>query len=83
MAVLKFFVPGHLDGFELPFVRKLGITGKTGELGNPLMKISEADGERVEIWKFLDELNANFLSVVPIECIRHSPAVSPFRCLSL
>ncbi len=30
LAVLEFFVPGHLDGFEFGFVGSLRVAGKTG-----------------------------------------------------
>src|ERR1700680_2372301 len=36
LTILKFFVPRHLDGFELAFIGSSGIAGKTRKLGNPL-----------------------------------------------
>ena len=71
LVVLKFFVPGHLDGFELAFIRKLGIAGKTRKLGDPLVQVGEADSEGIEAGMLVRELNSDFFGVVPIECRRH------------
>src|SRR5260370_14077095 len=43
VPVLEFFVPGHLDGFELGFVGGGGIAGEAGELGDPFVHVGEAD----------------------------------------
>src|SRR5208282_4866184 len=50
LAVLKFFVPGHLDGFEFAFVRLLGIARKAGKRDHPFVEIGKADSERVRLW---------------------------------
>lgn len=67
MAVLIFFVPDHLDGFEFAFVRKLGIPVEAGEFRHPFVKVGEADGQRVGVWKFFRELEADFFGVVPVK----------------
>ena len=43
-AVLQFFVPGHLDGFEFGFVGVGGVAGEERELGDPFVHVGEADG---------------------------------------
>jgi len=70
-AALKFFVPGHLNGFEFAFVGEFRVTLEAGEFENPFMKIGEADGERVDVRMRFRELNADFLGVVPIKFVSH------------
>jgi hypothetical protein len=53
LAVLEFFVPGHLDGFEFAFVRSCWVAGKSRELGDPFVHIGEPDGERIGVGKFV------------------------------
>ena len=73
-AVLKFFVPGHLDGFEFAFVRELWVALEAGEFEDPFMKVGEADGERVYVRMLFHELDADFFGVVPIKFVRHLPS---------
>src|SRR5258708_37150249 len=47
LAVLEFFVPGHLDGFELGFVGSGGAAGRTRGRGGRLLHCREADSEGV------------------------------------
>lgn len=44
LGVLVLFVPGHLDGFQLFFVRGLRIVGELWQGHNPRMHIGESDG---------------------------------------
>ena len=53
LTVLEFFVPGHLDGFELGFVGGGGIAGEARELGNPFVQVGEADTEGIRVWEFI------------------------------
>ena len=71
MAVLKFFVPGHLDGFEFAFVRKLGVAREAGKFNDPFVEVRKADSERVGVGMFFGELDADFFGVIPIECVWH------------
>ncbi len=58
-SVPEFFVPGHLDGFELGFVGSGGIAGETGELGDPLVHVREADSERIGVRIFVGEADGD------------------------
>src|SRR2546428_9677851 len=71
LAVLEFLVPGHLDGFELGFVGGGGVAGEAGELGDPLVKIGEADGKRIGVRELVGEADGNVFEIVPTECWRH------------
>src|SRR5271156_1694258 len=72
LAFLEFFVPGHLNGFQLSFVRQLRVAGKSGQLDDPFVHVREAHGQRVHARMFFGELDADFLGVVPIKRLRHS-----------
>ena len=65
MAVLKFFVPGHLDGFEFAFVGGLGVAGETGELGDPFVHVGEADGERIGVGIFVGQRDGDVFDIGP------------------
>src|SRR6266850_5600792 len=71
LAVQEFFVPGHLDGFELGFVGGRGIAGKTREFGDPLVHVGEADGEWVGVREFVGEADSDVFKIVPTKCRRH------------
>src|ERR1700733_11945908 len=72
LAVLKFFVPGHLDGLELSFVRQFRVACESWKLDNPFIHIGEAYRQRVDAGMFFRQLDADFLGVVPIKRVRHS-----------
>src|SRR6266436_4193546 len=71
LAVLKFFLPGHLDGFELGFVGGGGVAGEAGKLSDPFVHIGEADGEGIGVWEFVGEGDGDVFEIVPAECWRH------------
>src|SRR6266704_4002955 len=71
LAVLEFFVPGHLDGFELGFIGSGGIAGEAGELGDPFVHVGEAHGERIDVREFVGQTDGDVLEIVPTECRRH------------
>jgi len=70
-AVLEFFVPGHLDGFEFAFVRGFGVAGEVGKLNHILVEVGEADGERVQFGVSFGQKDAEVLGVVPGELFWH------------
>src|SRR5882672_519999 len=71
LAVQEFLVPGHLDGFELRFIGGRGVTGKTGEFGDPLVHVGEADGQRIGVREFVGEADSDVFEIFPAECWRH------------
>src|SRR5690242_4069561 len=83
LAVLEFFVPGHLNGFELAFVGSLRVTGKTWELGDPLVHVRKADGERIGIWVFVRQADSDVFDLVPTKCRRHVGSSVPQWSASL
>src|SRR5260370_34174429 len=70
LAVLKFFVPGHLDGFEFGFVGGSGVAGKAGELGGPFVHVRETDGKRIGVREFIREGDGDVFEFVPGACRR-------------
>src|ERR1700736_6938052 len=70
-AVLEFFMPGHLDGFEFAFVRGGWIPLEVGQFGHVAVKVGEADGKRIEFGMSFREKNADIFGVVPSERFRH------------
>src|SRR5579872_4351930 len=64
-AVLELFVPRHLDGFELAFVRRFGIASEIGQFGHVAMQVREAHRERVDFRMCFGKQNAEVFSVVP------------------
>src|SRR6266852_2983348 len=72
LAVLEFFVPGHLDGFELGFVGGGGIAGEAGEFGDPFVHVSEADSERISVREFVRKCDGDVFEIVPSESWRHA-----------
>ena len=53
LAVLEFFVPGHLDGFQFGFVGGGGVAGEVGEFGDPFVHVGEAHGEGIGVGVFV------------------------------
>ena len=53
LAVLKFFVPGHLDGFEFGLVGGGGVACEKWELGDPFVHVGEAHGEGIGVGVFV------------------------------
>ena len=72
LAVLKFFLPSHLDGFELGFVGGGGVAGEAGEFGDPFVHIGEADSEGIGVGKFVRQADGDVFDLVPAECWRHA-----------
>src|SRR5712692_7402242 len=71
LTVLEFFVPGHLDGFELGFVGGRGVAGEAGEFGDPFVHVGKADGEGIGVRKFVGQADGDVFEIVPTECGRH------------
>jgi len=71
LTVLEFFVPGHLDGFELGFVGGGGVAGEAGEFGDPLVHVGETDGEGIGVREFVGEGDGDVFEIVPGEGWRH------------
>jgi hypothetical protein len=71
LAILKFFVPGHLNRFELGFVGFLRIAGKAGELRDPFVHVRESDGERIGAREFVAQRDGDVFDGVPIKSWRH------------
>src|SRR5262249_748421 len=64
-TIQELFVPSHLNGLQLSFVRLLWIVFEVGQLGYVLMKVGEADFERIDVRMSFREKNTNIFSVVP------------------
>src|SRR5713226_489324 len=64
LAVLEFFVPSHLDGFEFGFVGGGGIAGEAGKFGDPFVHVREADGEGIGVRKFVGQADSYVFEVV-------------------
>src|SRR5260370_9838732 len=71
LAVLEFFMPGHLDGCELGFIGSGGIAGEAGEFGDPFVHVGEAHGEGIDVREFVGQTDGDVLKIVPTECRRH------------
>src|SRR6266446_2885233 len=71
LAVQEFLVPGHLDGFELGFIGGRGVAGKTGEFGDPLVHVGEADGEWIGVRMFVGQSDGYIFKIIPTKCWRH------------
>src|SRR5258706_10383819 len=65
LRILKFFVPGHLDGFELSLVRFGRVVGEAGQLGDVAVQIGEAYCQRVGVGVRFGEENAQIFAVGP------------------
>src|SRR5258708_26560815 len=64
-------MPGHLNRFQLAFVRSLGVAFKIGEFGDVAVQISEAYGERIERGMNFGQQDTDVFGVVPGELLRH------------
>jgi hypothetical protein len=71
LAVLKFFVPGHLNGFEFGFVGAHRIAGEAGEFSDPFVHVGEAYRERIGAWEFVGQGDGDIFDSVPIKSSRH------------
>src|SRR5215471_19548306 len=74
LTVLIFLVPGHLDGFELRFVRRGGITRETNELRDPFVHVREAHGQRIGVRILVCQRNRNVFKIVPSKIGGHQNA---------
>src|SRR5277367_4623532 len=72
LVVLKFFVPGHLNRFELSFVRQFRVASKPRKFHDPFVHIRKTHRQRVHAGMFLRQLDSDFLGIVPIKRVRHS-----------
>src|SRR6266478_1627438 len=71
LAVLEFFVPGHLDGFEFGFVGGGGVAGEAGEFGDPFVHVRKPDSEWIGVRKFVRQADGNVFEIVPPESRWH------------
>src|SRR5215471_2156708 len=76
LTVLIFLVPGHLDGFELRFVRPGGIARKAGQLDDPFVHVREAHRKRIGVREFVGQSDGDVFKVVPAKCRRHAQLLS-------
>jgi hypothetical protein len=74
-SILIFFVPGHLDGFELRLVRFGLIVGESRQFGDITVQIREAHGQRIDIGVFFLQLNPYLFRIIPGELLRHGSPV--------
>ena len=81
LAVLEFFVPGHLDSFELGLVGGGGIAREAGELGDPFVHVGKADGERIDVREFVGQADGDIFEIVPAEGWRHVAPEGSFQLL--
>src|SRR5260370_36290800 len=65
LVFLPLLVPGHLDGFELAFVRLGRIVAEIVELGDPLVQVGEAHLERILLGKLVIESHGDVFRLVP------------------
>jgi len=71
LAVLKLFVPGHLNGFELRLVGLGRIAGKPFKFRNPFVHVSEPHRERIRVRILVGQGDGDVFKAVPIKCMRH------------
>ena len=64
-AVLEFFMPRHLDGFELAFVGSCGIALEIRQFSHVAVQVGEADGEGIDFRMSFGEPDADVFGVVP------------------
>ena len=72
LAILEFFVPGHLNRFKLGFVGSLRIAGEAGKLRDPFVHVREANGERIGVREFVAECDGDVFDGIPIKSGWHS-----------
>src|SRR5215831_10865164 len=73
LAVLKFFVPSHLNGFKLGFIGLGGVPGEAVKFRDPFVHVCKANGQGIGVRKFVGQCNGNVFKIVPVECVRHMP----------
>src|ERR1700730_14809662 len=64
-------VPGHLDRFQLGFVRLRGVVFEVWERDHIFVQVGETDGERVDFRVGFREQNPDIVSVAPGEFFWH------------
>src|SRR5882724_5079514 len=70
-AVEKLGVPGHLDGFQLPFIGFLRVILEVGQFDYMLVQGGESHCKRIEFRVRLGQQNADIFGVVPGELLGH------------
>src|ERR1700691_1270474 len=70
-AILEFFMPRHLNGFELALIGGFRIAFKIGEFGHVAVQIGKPDGKRVKFGMSFGEKDANVFGIVPGDGFRH------------
>lgn len=60
-----FFVPGHLNRFELAFVRLRGVVVKIRQSDHPLVQIGESNGQGINVGVRLQQGERNVFGVGP------------------
>src|SRR5882724_12301088 len=76
MLLLPLLVPGHLNRFEFLFVRLLRLPGEPLEFHHPAVQVSEAHGERIDIWVSFQEPDGDLFGVGPIHFGHCSPTLN-------
>jgi len=71
LAIFKFFVPSHLDGFEFAFVGGRWVTVEAGKFSDPFVHVGKADCERIGVWVFVGQPDGDVFDLVPTELWRH------------
>src|SRR5262249_23140417 len=67
---LPLFVPGHLNCFQLLFIRVLCVAAETIKLQHPSMEVRESHRQRIYIRMLLQQSDRNFFHVGPAD-LRH------------
>ena len=67
LVVFPLFIPGHLDGFELAFVRFGRIVAEAFKLGDPFEEIGEADFEWILLGELIVKGEGDVFGLVPGE----------------
>src|SRR5437764_8283900 len=71
LRVLVFLVPGHLDRFQPRLIRLRWIISEVRQLRHVTMQIGKANRERVDLGKFLLQLNTDLFGVGPMNLTWH------------
>jgi carboxyl-terminal processing protease len=72
-------VPGHLNRFQLAFVRLGGIVPKLRQSGDPFVQIGKANRQRINVRMRFHERESYIFGIFPSEC-SHQNYGSGFSC---
>jgi len=65
LSTFPFFIPRHLDGFQLAFCRCFWVVSKVGQLCHIAVQVGKAHRERVNVRVFLLQKYADVFGVIP------------------